>query len=101
MAAKLLDPVLMVVDEPIYWLADKKRLHLREHFIPCNLTADESLTGRTASVPSYCMDICWPDRLDGVMMIEEYLVIYISEIAEYLDLLNSPSAFVGMVQNEC
>ena len=99
-AAKSLNIALMVVDEPTHWLADKNRSHLREHFVPCDMTADDSLAGRTASLLSHYIDSCWPERLDGVMTIEEHLVTHVSETAEKLDLPTSPSASVGMVQNK-
>ena len=102
-AAKSLDIALMVVDEPTHWLADKKWSHLRENFVPCDMTADDGvLAGRIATVLSRYIDLVyWPDgRIDGIMTIEEHLLTHVSTTAEYLDLPTSPSASVGMVQNK-
>ena len=99
-AAKSLDIALMVVDEPTHWLADKKWSHLREHFVPCDMTADDTLAGRIATVLNHYTDLnCWPDGIDGIMTIDEHLLTRVSKTAEYLGLPTSPSASVGMVQN--
>ena len=100
-AAKSLDIGLMVVDEPTHWLADEKMSHLWEHFVPCDMTADDILGGRFASVLDYYLDYHgWPHGVDGVMTIEEHLVNHVSVTAKCLDLPTSPSASVGMVQNK-
>ena len=98
-AAKSLDIALIVVNEPTHWLADKKWSHLREDFIPCDMTADDHLAGYMSTILSMDLYI-WPHGIDGIMTTEEHLLAHVSKTAENLGLPTSPEASVRMVQNK-
>ena len=94
-AAESLNIALVVLDEPTHWLADPKWAHLREDFIPFDMTADDSLPRRIAETLTR-----YDRKIDGIMTIEEHLLTLVSKAAEIMGLSTSPSGSVGMAQNK-
>ena len=94
-AAESLNIALIVLDEQTHWLADPKWAHLREDFLPFDMTADDSMPRRIAHSLSR-----YDSKIDGIMTIEEHLLTLVSKAAEMMDLFTSPSESVGMAQNK-
>ena len=94
-AAESLNIALVVLDDPTHWLADSKWAHLREDFLPFDMTADESMPRRIAETLTR-----YERKIDGIMTIEEHLLTFVSKAAEIMGLSTSPSGSVGMAQNK-
>lgn len=94
-AAVSLNIAVVVLDDPTHWLADPKWAHLREDFVPFNMTADEDMPRRIADTLTR-----YPQKIDGIMTIEEHLLTLVSKAAVIMNLSTSPPESVGMAQNK-
>ncbi len=94
-AAVSLNVAVVVLDDPTHWLADPKWAHLREDFVPFNMTADDSMPHRIAETLTQ-----YPQQIDGIMTIEEHLLTLVSRAAVIMNLPTSPPESVGMAQNK-
>ncbi|KAL8790861.1 MAG: hypothetical protein Q9195_006186 [Heterodermia aff. obscurata] len=94
-AAASLNIAIVVLDEATHWLADPKWAHLREDFVPFDMTADDNMPRRIADFLSK-----YPQRIDGLMTIEEHLLTLVSKAAALMNLPTSPPESVAMAQNK-
>ena len=94
-AAASLNIAIVVLDEPTHWLADPKWAHLREDFVPFDMTADDNMPRRIADFLAK-----YHQRIDGLMTIEEHLLTLVSKAAALMNLPTSPPESVGMAQNK-
>lgn len=94
-AAASLNIAIVVLDEPTHWLADPKWAHLREDFVPFDMTADDNMPRRIADFLAK-----YNQKIDGLMTIEEHLLTLVSKAAALMNLPTSPPESVGLAQNK-
>ena len=83
-AAKGLGVGLVVVDKPGHWLQDSKSAHLRDAFIPVDMTIDSGLSRRIAQgIREYGRQI------DGIVTFSDRFLVPTSEAASALNLPTS------------
>ena len=101
MAAASLNIALVVFDEAEHWASDDAYAHLREEFVPLDMTKDADLPQRIAAALLEYRDSSLDGRgLDGVMTVDEHLLTIISHTAAMLGLSTSPPRSIGLVQNK-
>jgi hypothetical protein len=97
-AASSLNVSLVVLDEASHWMSDESYTHLREEFVPFDMTPDVDMAQRIATrLKRYQED---GRHLDGVMTVDEHLLTIVARAAALLDLDASPPASVALAQNK-
>lgn len=100
-AAASLNIALVVFDEPGHWISSDEFAHLREKFVPLDMTADANMAHRVAAALSqYQSNNLDKTRLDGIITVDEHLLTIISEAAALLGFNTSPPKSVGLAQNK-
>ncbi|KAF6815334.1 glutathione synthetase ATP-binding protein [Colletotrichum sojae] len=99
-AAAALNIALVVLDAPEVGkvLAGDEHAHLREEFVPVDLTPDATLAQRLADVVSGMQRA--GKRFDGILSIDEHLLAIVSHAAVLLGFPTSPPAAITLAQNK-
>ncbi|TIC91113.1 Carnosine synthase 1 [Colletotrichum higginsianum] len=97
-AAAALNIALVVLDVPDQVVARDEYAHLREEFVPVDLTADAGLAQRLADVVSEMQGT--GKRFDGIMSVDEHLLGIVSQAATLLGFPTSPPAAIALAQNK-
>jgi hypothetical protein len=97
-AAASLNVSMVVFDEASHWLSDAGNAHLRDEFVPFDMTPDTTMPQRLARrLREYQQN---GRCLDGIMSVDEHLLTIVYHAAEILGLNASPPASVGLAQNK-
>lgn len=100
-AAASLGVALVVFEDPGHWASSNAYSHIREEFVPLNMTADAAMDQRIAAALSeYQQRNTDGNRLDGIMTVDEHLLTIISRAATLLGFNTSPPEAVGLAQNK-
>ncbi|WQF88001.1 Putative ATP-grasp, subdomain 1 protein [Colletotrichum destructivum] len=97
-AAAALNIALVVLDVPEQVVARDEYAHLREEFVPVDLTADAGLARRLADAVSEMQGA--GKRFDGIMSVDEHLLGIVSQAATLLGFPTSPPAAIALAQNK-
>ncbi|KAF7904136.1 hypothetical protein EAF00_001470 [Botryotinia globosa] len=94
-AATSLNIVLMFFDDLCHGLAGAEWAHLREDFVPLDMTLDEDMPHRIASAVS-----AYPKQIDGIIGKYEPLLTIVSEAATLLGFSTSSPKSVSMARDK-
>ncbi|CAI7675788.1 unnamed protein product [Penicillium discolor] len=100
LAAASLNIVMVVFDDFSHWLSDDAYSHLREEFVPLDMTVSVDMADRiTAALKEY-QHSREEKHIDGVISVDEHLHTIIAHTATQLGLKTSPPESVGLAQNK-
>jgi biotin carboxylase len=97
-AAATLNIALVVLDAPEQVVSHDEYAHLREEFVPVDLTTDTGLAQRLTDVV-YNMQSAGK-RFDGIMTVDEHLIGIVAQTATLLGFPTSPPAAIAVAQNK-
>jgi biotin carboxylase len=100
-AAASLNIALVVFDEASHWMSNDAYSHLREEFVPLDMTVNANMAQRIAVVlTEYQNSSMEEKRLDGIISVDEHLHTIIAHAATQLGFNTSPPESVGLAQNK-
>lgn len=92
---------LVVFDEAGHWMSNDEYSHLREEFVPMDMTVDFNMSQRVLAVLTEYQNSGMEEKcIDGIMSIDEHLHTVIAHAATQLGLNTSPPESVGLAQNK-
>ncbi|KAJ5168600.1 uncharacterized protein N7482_004194 [Penicillium canariense] len=94
-AAASLNISIVVLDFAGNWIESREWSHLREDFIPFDMTADQGLPRRIVDAIQ-----AYPKPIDGILTIEEHLLSVLPTAAVMLGLHTSPPDSCVLAQNK-
>ncbi|KAF7862878.1 uncharacterized protein EAF02_010427 [Botrytis sinoallii] len=94
-AATSLNIVLIFFDDLCHGLAGAEWAHLREDFVPLDMTLDEDMPQRIASAVS-----AYPKQIDGIIGMYEPLLTIVAEAATLLGFSTSSPKSVSMARDK-
>ncbi|TEY60785.1 hypothetical protein BOTCAL_0176g00120 [Botryotinia calthae] len=94
-AAASLNIVLIFFDDLCHGLAGAEWAHLREDFVPMDMTLDEDMPQRIASAVS-----AYPKQIDGIIGMYEPLLTIVAEAATLLGFSTSSPKSVSMARDK-
>ena len=99
-AAASLNIVMVVFDDSSHWLSDDAYSHLREEFVPLDMTVNVDMADRIAAALKEYQHSREEKHIDGVISVDEHLHTIIAHTATQLGLKTSPPESVGLAQNK-
>ncbi|GKT43051.1 fumipyrrole biosynthesis protein C [Colletotrichum spaethianum] len=100
-AAASLNVGLVVLDEPNQWIASDSYAHLREEFVPFDMTPDASMARRITEAVAQKQNASYNGKsFDGIMTLDEHLLTIVSHAATLLGLPTSSPESIGLAQNK-
>lgn len=100
-AAASLNIALVIFDDASHWPSDDAYTHLREEFVPMDMTANADMAKRIAvALTEYQNNRPEEKRLDGIMSNEDHLHTIVAQAATELGFNTSPPEAVGLAQNK-
>ncbi|CRL26484.1 ATP-grasp fold [Penicillium camemberti] len=99
LAAASLNIAMVVFDDSSHWLSDNAYSHLREEFVPLDMTVNVDMSDRiAAALKGY--QHREEKGIDGLISVEEHLHTIIAHTATQLGLKTSPPESVALAQNK-
>lgn len=100
LAAASLNIVMVVFDDSSHWLSDDAYSHLREEFVPLDMTVNMDMADRIAAALKEYQHSREEKHIDGVISVDEHLHTIIAHTATQLGLKTSPPESVGLAQSK-
>ncbi|KAJ5955318.1 hypothetical protein N7501_009597 [Penicillium viridicatum] len=100
LAAVSLNIAMVVFDDSSHCLSDAAYSHLREEFVPLNMTVNVDMADRITAALNGYQNGTEEKHIDGVISFDERLHTIIAHTATQLGFSTSPAESVGLAQNK-
>lgn len=100
LAAASLNIAMVVFDDSGHWLSDDAYSHLREGFVPLEMTVTMGMADRIVAALKGYQNGTEEKRIDGILSVDEHLHTIIAHAATELGFNTSPPESVGLAQNK-
>lgn len=100
LAAASLNIAMVVFDDSSHWLSDDAYSHLREEFVPLDMSVDVDIAHRLAATLKGYQNRMERKGIDGVISVDDRLHTIIAHAATQLGFKTSPAESVGLAQSK-